>query len=230
MVVLDSTVLMYLISPGLPPPVDSNTGRVVSHPRERVDNLLAFLQKAKRKIIIPAPTLGEVFVYADTAASEYLKRWSKSAAFKIAPYDLRAALEASTIMREAKQSGSKKGGSESPWQKIKCDYQIVAIACVEGASRIYSDDPDIARFAAWRKIPVTKLVELPLPDMQQGFEFGTSQENKHGSKESVPDRPGAGGQDSRTDGTGSAAVVQHAAQAPEAKGQDVEGAPGQSPA
>ena len=46
--------------------------------------------------------------------------------------------------------------------KAKFDDQIVAIAAVEGASLIYSDDKDIAKLVGGR-LRVVSIAELPLP-------------------------------------------------------------------
>lgn len=46
--------------------------------------------------------------------------------------------------------------------KAKFDDQIVAIAAVEGATTIYSDDEDIAKLAQGR-LEVVKIGAIPLP-------------------------------------------------------------------
>jgi hypothetical protein len=46
---------------------------------------------------------------------------------------------------------------------VKFDRQIVAIARVEGAERIYSNDDDIKRFGASDGIEVIMLDDLELP-------------------------------------------------------------------
>lgn len=45
-----------------------------------------------------------------------------------------------------RSAARKKGGADSaPWQKVKFDRQIVAIAKVHGVATIYSDDLDIKK-------------------------------------------------------------------------------------
>lgn len=52
---------------------------------------------------------------------------------------------------------------------MKFDRQIVAIAKLEGAERIYSNDADIVRSAARDKLEVVTLETLPEPpEKQQG--------------------------------------------------------------
>ena len=67
------------------------------------------------------------------------------------------------MTRSALDSKSKKGGSDSTWAKIKYDRQIVAIARVNQASAIYSDDRDIRSIAAQADISVIGLADLQLP-------------------------------------------------------------------
>jgi hypothetical protein len=86
-------------------------------------------------------------------------------------FDQRAAVEVAAAPREALAAGDKRGGSDSPWAKIKFDRQIIAIARVEGATTIYSDDDDIVRFAKSYGIAVIRVCDLPLPpeDAQQSL-------------------------------------------------------------
>jgi hypothetical protein len=54
---------------------------------------------------------------------------------------------------------------------VKYDRQIVAIAKVNSATTIYSDDADIAAIAARAKIKVVGLVDLPLPAEKAQLDF-----------------------------------------------------------
>jgi len=83
------------------------------------------------------------------------------------PFDERAAVEAAHSTYEAHQAGDKKEGSQSSWSKIKFDRQIVAIAKIENAEVIYSDDDDVRRFAKKCGIRVIGVSELPLPPPKQ---------------------------------------------------------------
>lgn len=60
------------------------------------------------------------------------------------------------------------------WSKVKFDRQIVAIARVEGAERIYSNDDDIKRLGASDGIEVMMLDDLELPPAATPdlFDFG----------------------------------------------------------
>lgn len=162
MVVLDSTTLFYLLDPDAKAPTDPKTGLPVSHVRQRVEYLVSSVEKRREKVVIPTPVLSELLVWAGTAGPKYLDILTKSAVFRIADFDQRAAIEAATAIREAIGAGDKRSGSLSPWPKVKFDRQIIAIAKVAGASTIYSDDDDIARLSRSAGIVVVRIQDLPL--------------------------------------------------------------------
>ncbi len=163
MVAFDATTLLLLLSPNVPPPRDPTTNQPVQFAKERIDSLVAHLEKEKTKIIIPTPALSEILVRAGRAGPEYLEKISTSAAFKVVPFDIRAAVEVAAMTQQAIQQGDKRSGIEAPWAKIKYDRQIVAIAKVEQASVIYSDDDDVCKLAQAEKMKVVRISELPIP-------------------------------------------------------------------
>ena len=60
--------------------------------------------------------------------------------------------------------GSKRrSATDSEWQKVKFDRQIVAIAKAHGATAIYSDDPHIAKHGEDCEVRVISLADLPVP-------------------------------------------------------------------
>lgn len=99
----------------------------------------------------------------EDAAPAYLEELNRSARFRIATFDTRAAVELAALTREALDAGDKRDGSTAPWQKIKIDRQIIAIARTEGAAKIYSDDDDIQRLGQRSGIEVIGIAQLPLP-------------------------------------------------------------------
>jgi hypothetical protein len=132
MVVFDATTLLLLLSPAVPAPVDPATGMPVEHAKERLDHLVKELEQSRTRIIVPTPALSEILVKAGAAGPAYLERLNSSAAFRIAPFDQRAAVEVAAMTRDALATGNKRGGVQGTWAKIKYDRQIVAIAKVEG--------------------------------------------------------------------------------------------------
>lgn len=163
MVVFDATSLLLLLSTNVAPPRDPTTNDPISDARERMDYLVQRLEKDRTKIIIPTPALSEILVRAGTAGADYLTEIAGSAAFRIADFDTRAAVEVAVMTREALEQGDKRDGGDGTWAKIKYDRQIIAIAKTEGATVIYSDDKNIHTFGVNQGLSVIRLAELPLP-------------------------------------------------------------------
>lgn len=65
--------------------------------------------------------------------------------------------------KAAIDAGDKRGGQTGEWAKIKYDRQIVAVASVERATTIYSDDDGVRAFATAQGLRVISVRELPLP-------------------------------------------------------------------
>lgn len=164
-VAFDATILLPLLNPNVPGPKDPATGKLLEFCRERIDYLVEDLEKRRTKIIIPTPALSEALVHADKAASQYLEILRTSRSFKIEPFDERAAFEVAVMIRDAlKPFGRKRRKlTAATWAKVKFDRQIVAIAKVNGASVIYSDDKDVRTFAQHSHLIVIGLAELPMP-------------------------------------------------------------------
>ena len=159
-VAFDASVLVYFFDEQAKAPIDPATHQPVVDCKPRIDYLIASLQREKAKIIIPTPSLGEVLVKAQGAAPIWLQLLHKSRHFRIVAFDERAAVEYAATQENRKAAGEKSPSSTRA--KAKFDDQIVAIASVEGATVIYSDDPDIKKLAGTR-CKVIGIADLPLP-------------------------------------------------------------------
>lgn len=155
-VAVDSSVLLYLIDPDVPAPraVD---GSLPDRCKERVDYLIDQMSKAGDRLLVPTPVLAEVLVRSGSAGPDWLNTLRGRKAVRVAPFDERAAVECAeqTRLRAARTRSS-------PRAKAKFDEQIVAIAIVERAEMILSDDPDI-RSLAPPSIVVRGIADLDLP-------------------------------------------------------------------
>jgi predicted nucleic acid-binding protein len=185
MVVFDTTTLLVALAPPNRAPVVVD-GKQIVDARERVDHLIATLDQAKTKIIIPTPALSEALVSMGKSAEAVVRKLDKAAAFKVAPFDTPSALEAALMTQSAKTAGDKRGGATGDWQKVKVDRQIVAIAKVYGAQVIYSNDRDIAVLGPSAGLQVIGIEQLPpppkptqpLPPLLQRIEDLKSDENR----------------------------------------------------
>lgn len=163
MVVFDTTVLLPVLWSEVPVPNHPQTNQPVDRFRDRIDYLLTHLEQRRTKIIIPTPVLSEILVRAGTAGPEYLAQINAHSAFRIVPFDERAAVEVAAMTKNAIDAGNKRGGVDATWNKIKFDRQIVAIAKVEGAAALYSDDTGVRAFGNAVGMTVIGSWELPLP-------------------------------------------------------------------
>ena len=174
-VAFDNTFLALLFGPLGILPIDPHTSKPVERPSERIEALIERLAREQVRILIPTPALAEFLCVADRAGSEYLERLDSTSRFQVVPFDTLAAVEVARVIRTSKALGNKRGASIASWQKVKFDRQIVAIAKVQGATEIYSDDPDIASFGREAGITVISVAELPLPPpKQEGLPYSDS--------------------------------------------------------
>lgn len=159
MVVFDASVLIDLFHPR-------------THPdrKAKLEHLVAALQRKKIKIVIPTPALSEFLARAGKARDAYYTRLSTSAAFRIAAFDSRAALECALLLDAALTSGDKRAQAKT-WAKAKFDWQIVAITKVANARTIYSEDGDVTRIGQRYGLEVIKTDDLPLPDSARQTEL-----------------------------------------------------------
>ncbi len=159
----DADFLSLLLDPDGDPPIDVDTGLPVLFARERIEGLVADLAKKKSKVIIPTPALGEFLAIAEESGPDYLSQLENHSVFQLEPFDVRAAVEAAAMLRAALAAGNKKSGATGPWQAVKVDRQIVAIAKVLGVERIYSNDGDIRNIAEAAGLAVSHVRELEVP-------------------------------------------------------------------
>ena len=166
MVVFDSSVLLLVLDPNAKPPNDPATGKPLDKAAERIEHLIENLTADKEKIVIPTPVLSEVLVHAGDAMQPYLDILNGQAAFRIAPFDQKAAIEAALSMSDAIKRGGHRvdaANSDATKTKIKFDRQIVAIAKAEGAHAVYSDDADVHGYAKHAGLDAYRTADLDLP-------------------------------------------------------------------
>lgn len=163
---VDSSALALMINPAANPPVDPATKAPVTKARQRVETFVASLG-ASDTLIVPTPTLAEILVQAEDDGPAFLEQVNSYSRVRVKPFDQRAAVELAATTREAKAKGDKKSGSTAPWQKVKLDRQIVAIAVVARASHLYTDDGNMAAFGRAVGLNIISTWDLPLPEEKQ---------------------------------------------------------------
>jgi hypothetical protein len=170
MVAFDTTVLSLLIFPD----ADLRQGRDgqrVEHARERVIGLVQRIEHAREQVLVPSPALCELLITEVADVQDVLTTLRGSAFIRIGGFDERAAVELAVRLREARNAGDQREGLPIGKSAMKFDRQIVAIALVNGASVLYSDDYGVEKFAASCGLTVKRVVDLPVPASQQPLPF-----------------------------------------------------------
>jgi len=175
MVVIDNDFLSLLLHPKSRAPKDPATGKPIERLPDRVEKLLEDWEGDQEKVIIPTPALSEFLILAGDEASNYLDEISARRMILVKPFDEMAAVELAAIELDDRKTGSKRGNVTAPWTKVRFDRQIVAIAKVNGAKRIYSNDGEVRKFAGKLGIETVSAWELPLPAAKQTKMFDEDQ-------------------------------------------------------
>jgi predicted nucleic acid-binding protein len=167
MVVIDNTFLSLMLYLRAKPPKDPSTGKPLERTGDRIEKLLDDLDSESERLIVPTPVLSEFLILVAKDAPAYLEKLSGMKNILIKPFDEMAAIELAAVEVEDRMGRGKRGGSASPWAKLRFDRQIVAIAKTNKARRIYSDDEDVVKYAARLGMQVIRTWELPLPAAKQ---------------------------------------------------------------
>ena len=132
--------------------------------RLRVEALVS-RSKASKRILLPAPAVAEYLagVGSPSAIASAATILQGSRTFRIAEFGSRASVEVATTLARLKPAKSRKHEGHT-WAKAKFDWQIVAIAKVEGAETVYTLDEDIVRAAKHVGIKGIRVDEMPIPD------------------------------------------------------------------
>ena len=134
----------------------------------RYKEVLESLKSNHEHILIPTPVLSELLVRNPGSAAKYLERLSKTSKAKVVPFDKRAAVELAVIRAEAIKRNSKNWPTpEETKSKVSFDRQIVAIAKVWDAKRIYTHDQGLKAHGEAQGIEVMLASDLPLKNSHQ---------------------------------------------------------------
>lgn len=162
-VVFDSSFLLPIFSRDLcRAPEDPETGRPIEEYHERIDYCFEQLVSSKAKILVPTPVLSEILVRAELV-EEYLERIRSESIFRVVPFRMDAAIEVALMSRQSIEQGHENNDPREARQKVKFDRQIIAIAKVNNAKTVYTDDKQQRSFAERNGLNVISSHELPFP-------------------------------------------------------------------
>jgi len=165
MILFDAAILSLAIDPRSRIPSDFRTGKLIPEARERVDALIEGLERDGDVILIPAPALAEALTALAEKAVEMTEQIENRSCFRIKAFGKREAIEIAIRTHDAILAGDKREGVEEPWQKVKYDRQIIAIAKTENVTAIYSTDEGVHKHAKLWGIPVLHLADVTLPSV-----------------------------------------------------------------
>lgn len=162
MVLFDASVIAIAFDKDATVPLDPETGKPLTHAKERVDLLMKALSDGRTQIVIPTPALSEYMVRGGKNKSQRLQIFQTSKAFAIRDFDTMAAVECATLNDPALNSG-KRLDDGMTYAKLKFDRQIIAIAKAHRVTTIYTGDKTLAYVAEQNGIRAVLTWRLPLP-------------------------------------------------------------------
>ena len=129
--------------------------------KARIEHLV----KGSVVVICPTPVIAEFLVGADATASSWLAALERKSNFKAADFNRRAATQCAETEKtiRGKKTG-KRGNSKKDWQAVKIDRQIIAIAKINGAQLLISNDQGLKAAASEVGLTCCAMEELPLPE------------------------------------------------------------------
>lgn len=162
-IALDATTLSILLNPLARIPLDPATNAPIDLGRERILGFIAQVEKERRRFVIPTPATAELLTAIGPTSADYIRIVNRKAVFEVRSFDEVAAVELAFLNRDVFASLDTKNGLE-PWQKMKFDRQIIAIAKVAGCEKIMTEDTGLANRARLCDIEPISIADLPIPD------------------------------------------------------------------
>ncbi len=155
-VVFDSSFLAALTDEATP--VRAVIGGTSDDTRSRLAYLIERLDDVTADVVIPTPALAEVLSVATRDSSGTLATLDAQARFRVVPFDQRAATECGIRIREGLRGRSSDQKSRAA---VKFDAMILAVALVEQATVIYTDDDTLRRQARAAGLEAYGFDDLP---------------------------------------------------------------------
>jgi rRNA-processing protein FCF1 len=148
-VLVDANFLIAWKSPDAPADV-----------RERATHFIDRLCATQSHLVIPAPAIAEYLVKSELCEVVSMDAIRDESWVTVGSFDYEAAIEMHLIDRAALYLGRKKDGIEDPWQRIKLDRQIVAIARMHECDLIVTGDRGVMATAMRVGIPSCSVEDL----------------------------------------------------------------------
>ncbi|WP_447789444.1 type II toxin-antitoxin system VapC family toxin [Pseudomonas farris] len=130
----------------------------------RVKGMVSELARKREPIGVPAQVWAE-FLEAATAddAAQSIALF-KTNAFKLLTYDMRAAIETAEVARRGHAARKGSQNKDRGRQAVKVDWQIIAVAIVNNARLILTNDQPMLSECRRHKVQCMAISDLPIPD------------------------------------------------------------------
>ncbi|PRN02193.1 nuclease [Pseudomonas sp. LLC-1] len=153
MVILDTNALVLFFGK-----------RLSTEDNLRMQGLFLDLRKKRESIGIPAQVWAEFLDQAGTTEISATQNIFKSNAFRLLPYDLRAAMETVEVVKAGRNARKSAKGEKRPRHSVKVDWQIIAVAKANGARLLITNDADMRLEAERSGVRCMCIGDLPMPD------------------------------------------------------------------
>lgn len=157
-VVFDSAFLVAAVETEVLPPGAPN-GIKFRH-------LLRELERQKTRILIPTPVLAEVLVKRTSERARLIQMVQRSSRLIIGEFGAAAAAVSAELMSR-KWPKPKERDEQWSRHRLKFDLQILAIAQVNNAATVYTNDTDLAKHCRSEGLAAVSFGELPMPAESQ---------------------------------------------------------------
>lgn len=128
---------------------------------ERTSQFLAWLSKQRIRVLVPSPVLHEFLCGYDAPAQNAMRNIVEQD-FLVVPFDTPAAICATQIWKDNKNSGrieqAKQSTRDLTRPRIRIDHQIAGIALARKVDALYTEDVPLYNFAAGH-LTVSKMPE-----------------------------------------------------------------------
>lgn len=160
---VDSCLLTAIISGDCSLPTDPATQRPIPRAQEIIDYWFSTLSEQSTELVIPTPVLSEVLLRSGFGVRAAINELKKNRAVTIGSFAEREAIE----LAEANQKHGKPRKRDEPWQKVKLDRQIAAVAKCWGVDVFFTMDKDLKTAAELMGLVVQAITDMPTPPAEQ---------------------------------------------------------------
>lgn len=130
----------------------------------RVKGLVAEMASKREPIGIPAQVWAEFLEAATENEAAQSVALFKTNAFKLLSYDMRAAIETSQVAKRGQVARKGNSNKDRARQAVKVDWQIIAVAIVNNARMILTNDQPMLTECGRHKVKCLSIRDLEIPD------------------------------------------------------------------